>query len=72
MYILNMVIKLYIVYNNVITAIRYRCTYYVSTGCSHTIASIILEVISSECQGFAYPWGYGSRVLKGMGRVQEL
>jgi hypothetical protein len=27
---------------------------------------------SSECQGFAYPWGYGSRVLKGMGRVQEL
>jgi hypothetical protein len=31
MYILNMVIILNILYNNVVTAIRYICTYYVST-----------------------------------------
>jgi hypothetical protein len=32
MYILNMVIILNVLYNNVVTAVRYICTYYVSTA----------------------------------------
>jgi hypothetical protein len=40
MYILNMVIILNVLYNNVVTAIRYIRTYYVSTGYSPALSSL--------------------------------